>query len=107
MRLVLCTIPASAAKELATKVVEEGLAACANITPKVESVYIWEGELQQDEEALMFIKTTDAGVAGLTQRIKELHPYDVPEIICIEVGENEGNPDYLKWVAASVKKEIP
>jgi periplasmic divalent cation tolerance protein len=102
MRLVISTIPAGAAKDLAGKIVGERLAACVNIAPKVESVYIWEGKLEREAEALMLIKTTAAAIERLTRRIKELHPYTVPEIISIEIKDDEGNPDYLKWVNDSV-----
>lgn len=102
MRLILSTIPAGKALELAKKIVEERLAACVNIAPKVESVYVWEGKLECEEEALMFIKTTEAAVERLTSRIKELHPYTVPEIISLEIRGVEGNPDYLKWISEAI-----
>ncbi len=102
MRLVIATAPVDAANDLATKLVEAHLAACVNIVPKVKSVYIWEGKLENDEEALLLIKTTAEGVAPLTKRLKELHPYDVPEIISFEIKKGEGNPDYLAWVEKMV-----
>ncbi len=102
MRLILCTAPEEAAGAIAKTVVEEKLAACVNITPAVTSVYVWEGKLEEDTEAMMFIKTTAAKVNSLAARIKALHPYDVPEIITLNINTDEGNPDYLKWVGESV-----
>ena len=102
MRLLISTAPVDGAKEIAKKIVEEGHAACVNIVPKVESIYIWKGVLEDDTEAMMFIKTDSSKVGPLTERIKELHPYDVPEIISLSINEGEGNDDYLKWVRSSV-----
>ncbi len=102
MRLVVSTTTRDTAQQLAKILVEERLAACVNIIPKLTSVYIWEGKLQEDEEALLLVKTTSAGVERLCTRLRELHSYDVPEIITLNVNKNEGNPDYLRWVAEQV-----
>ena len=102
MRLIISTVPQDAAKELAKNIVSEGLAACVNIVPAVQSIYIWKGKLEDDMEALLFVKTTAATVARLTGRIKELHPYDVPEIISLSINDDEGNGDYLSWVRDAV-----
>ena len=102
MRLVIATAPADAAKDLARKLVEERLVACVNIVPKVQSIYRWEGKIEDDEEALMLIKTTSKMIAPVSSRLKELHPYDVPEIISLEIKKGEGNGDYLAWVEGEV-----
>ncbi len=104
MRLVISTAPVDKASELAHKIVGERLAACVNIVPKVRSIYTWKGAVEDDEEALMFIKTTADRVANLSARLKELHPYDVPEIVSLNINDNEGNPDYLAWVSDSVRQ---
>ena len=98
MRLVISTSKESDAPELAKILVEEKLAACVNVVPGATSYYTWEGKLEQDEESLLFIKTTAGAVQRLTARLRELHPYDVPEIISLEIRGDEGNGDYLKWV---------
>jgi periplasmic divalent cation tolerance protein len=98
MRLIIATAPGAAAPKLARKLVEEHLAACVNIVPQVRSIYYWEGKIEDEEEALMLIKTTSEKVDSLTMRLKEMHPYDVPEIISLEIQKNEGNSDYLGWV---------
>lgn len=96
-RLVLCTCPdQETALALAERLVEERLAACANLIPGIRSVYRWEGRVQQDTEILMTIKTSSQAVDRLVARIRELHPYQVPEIIAIPI--TEGSADYLNWV---------
>ncbi|MCP4606416.1 MAG: divalent-cation tolerance protein CutA [Proteobacteria bacterium] len=104
MRLVISTAPVDKAGELAHKLVGERLAACVNIVPKVRSIYTWKGVVEDDEEALMFIKTTPDRVQALSTRLKELHPYDVPEIVSLNLNDNEGNPDYLAWIKDSVRQ---
>ena len=66
------------AKRIARTLVSERLAACANIIPEVSSIYWWEGEVQDEQEAMLIIKTTQDKVDALEARIDELHPYDVP-----------------------------
>lgn len=103
MRLVIVTAPMESAAALGRTVVEEKLAACVNIVPKVRSIYTWQGKLEDTEEAMLFFKTTDEGQKDLSRRLKALHSYDVPEIITIEVKDTEGNLDYLNWVRDSVR----
>ena len=101
-RVVLVTAPVQEAKTIAKKVVEERLAACVNVVPKVESYYIWEGKLEEDSEALLIIKTVGHNLDALEKRVKELHSYDVPEFIAIQV--QEGSEEYLSWIDNVVKK---
>ncbi len=91
------------AEQLAEALVAERLAACVNILGPVASIYRWEGRVERDEEFLLFIKTTRAGIAPLQTRVLELHPYDTPEFLAFEVGA--GAPDYLAWVGAAVASE--
>ncbi len=102
MRLVISTVPVKEANRLATHLIEEKLAACVNIIPSATSIYIWKGKLEQDEEAILFIKTTTACVDRLSARLKALHPYDVPEIISLQIKDTEGNPAYLSWIKDTV-----
>lgn len=100
---VFCTVPDSdCAKNIAAKLVEEGLAACCNIIPGIQSVYMWEGQVEQGEELLLMIKCTVAGYARLESRLLELHPYDIPEILAQKVWR--GLDQYLNWVEQNVKK---
>jgi len=99
--LVLCTCPdENTAVQLAQTLVEKRLAACVNINGAIRSVYRWQGEIQQDQEALLMIKTTKNGWAKLEQTLLELHPYDVPEIIAVPI--SAGSKDYLNWVGENI-----
>ena len=102
MRLVISTAPPDRAAELARQLVQERLAACVNILPGARSIYRWQGEICDDREAVLLLKTEAARVAELTARLAELHPYDVPEVVSLEILAGEGNPDYLKWVRECV-----
>lgn len=95
--LVLCTCPAGeAAQTVAQTLVQERLAACVNILPGVVSVYVWQGVLENSAETLLLIKTTHALYPQLQARLRELHPYELPEIIALDI--NHGLPDYLNWI---------
>jgi periplasmic divalent cation tolerance protein len=84
------------ARRIARQLVTEKLAACANIVPAVESIYRWQGKIESGEETLVFFKTTSARYAAFQERLKSLHPYDVPEIIAWQIAD--GLPSYLSWV---------
>lgn len=96
--LVFSTFPdAAKAREVARMLVQEKLAACANLLPEVESIYHWKGELTASAETLVFFKTTSAAYPELEARLRASHPYEVPEIIALDI--TAGSPDYLRWVA--------
>jgi periplasmic divalent cation tolerance protein len=102
--LVLVTIPADfEAEPFARGLVETGVAACVNVLPPMLSVYRWEGELQSEEEQQVLIKTTSAAVPALWQRIRDLHPYDIPEFLVLPI--IDGNEAYLKWIRLNVLLE--
>jgi len=88
------------AGRIAEKLVEERLCACVNIIPKIRSVYRWQGEICDEPEVMMMAKTEATLSAALVSRVKELHSYEVPEIICIPI--QTGSGEYLDWIAASV-----
>lgn len=97
VQLVYCTCPEAAiASRIAETLVSEGLAACVSQLSGVQSVYRWRGEIERDVEVLLLIKTVDSRFDALAARVRELHPYDVPEIISVPV--TRGLPDYLQWV---------
>ena len=102
MRVVLCTCPADEAKLLAHQLVEERLIACANILPGVTSVYRWEGAVCEDNETLLVMKTSAERILELTERIRALHSYEVPEVIALPLVPDEGNPAYLSWLLEQV-----
>jgi periplasmic divalent cation tolerance protein len=97
--VVLCTAPPDGAAAIARTLVKESLAACVNVAP-VRSYFVWEGKLAEDGEELMIIKSEQRMVQALTKRIKELHSYQVPEIIVLPI--KEGDEAYLRWLAESV-----
>lgn len=97
--VVLCTAPPGGAAGIARALVEERLAACVNVAP-VRSYFVWEGKLAEEGEELMIIKSEQRMVQALTKRIKELHSYQVPEIIVLPI--KGGDEDYLRWMAESV-----
>ncbi len=88
------------AARIAKKLVEERLCACVNIVPKIRSVYRWQGEICDEPEVMMIAKTEAALSAALVSRVKELHTYEVPEIICLPI--QTGSGEYLDWIEASV-----
>lgn len=101
--VVLVTVPdADVGIELAHVLVEEGLAACGNVLPGLTSVYRWKGEIHQDPESLVILKTTKASLGALEERVVELHPYDVPEFLALPV--TFGHVPYLRWVNGEVGK---
>lgn len=100
----VCLITASSAEEartLAYGLVESGIAACVNQVPGITSVYTWEGKVEESQEILLIAKTRTNHVQGLIDKVKELHTYDVPEVIALPIGH--GNPDYLRWINESVR----
>ena len=101
VRVVLVTCPhAEAAATLARTLVEERLAACGNVLPGLRSIYRWEGEVLDEPEVLLLLKTTAARFEALHERVLALHPYQVPEVISLAV--EAGHAPYLEWVAGGV-----
>jgi len=98
--LVLTTLPADAdAAVFARTLVSERLAACVNLLAPMESVYRWEGDVQRDAERQLIMKTTRARVDALWQRVRELHPYEVPEFLVLPIAD--GSDAYLRWLGES------
>ena len=98
--LVITNLPdAESARALATKLVEQRLAACANILSPCLSIYRWEGRLEEAEEVPLLIKTSAPRYAALEEAIRAYHPYELPEIVAVRI--DRGLPDYLLWLAAS------
>jgi periplasmic divalent cation tolerance protein len=95
--LVLVTVPdAETGVRIGRILVEEHLAACVNLVPGLRSIYRWQGQLQDDNEALCLIKSRSTLYDRLRQRVEELHPYQVPEVI--GVVPDAGNSPYLRWI---------
>ncbi|MBF0125455.1 MAG: divalent-cation tolerance protein CutA [Magnetococcales bacterium] len=101
MLLVWCSVANdSEAQRLAETVVNERLAACVHLFPSGRSIYLWQGALHHDAEVMLLIKTQRALYPLLEQRLRELHTYQVPEILA--VGVEQGLPAYLAWVADTI-----
>jgi periplasmic divalent cation tolerance protein len=98
---VTTTLPnEAAAQQVGARLVEERLAACAQVLGPVSSTYRWKGKIERAGEWYCNLKTTKMRLSALKKRIRELHPYEVPEIIAIRI--QEGDADYLKWIEAEV-----
>lgn len=90
------------AGRLATALVERRVAACVNVLPGVRSIYRWQGAVQDDRELLLLVKTTRARLDDATAAIKELHPYEVPEIVALEAASVADA--YASWLADCVRR---
>jgi periplasmic divalent cation tolerance protein len=97
--VVLCTAPPGGADKIAGALVEEGLAACVNVST-VRSYFIWRGKPSNEREELMMIKTEQRLADKVMARIKELHSYELPEIIALPI--IAGDEGYLQWISRSV-----
>ena len=91
---------AEKAAALARELVGRRLAACVNVIPQVRSFYRWEGEVQDDPEHLLVIKTTAEGVDSLRAALLDLHSYDTPELVVLHI--EDGSAAYLDWIGESV-----
>ena len=101
--LVLTTIAADAdGAALARTLVEERLAACVNVLPAMTSVYRWKGQIEQDREQQLVIKTTMDRLPALEARVRELHAYELPEFLVIAA--DDGSAAYLAWRDDSVRR---
>jgi len=85
------------AKRLARVLVEEKLAACVNILPIVESLYWWKDKIESSKEWMLVVKTQGKMVNRVVKRVKEIHSYEVPEVIALPIVQ--GNKDYLQWIS--------
>ena len=90
------------AQKIAHAIVQEGKAACVNILPGMRSVYHWGEKLRDDPEILLLIKSTGENFEQIRKRIRELHSYDVPEVIAVPI--TAGDPDYLNWLHTQVSR---
>jgi periplasmic divalent cation tolerance protein len=96
--LGLSTFPDRAtAQRISNQLVTEKFAACANILPALESIYRWKEEIETSAETLVFFKLSEDRQSAFQEKLRSLHPYEVPEIIFVPV--SGGSPDYLRWVA--------
>lgn len=90
------------ARDIGRYLVESRLAACVNILDQMNAMYIWQGEFQDDQEAVMIAKTTQDKVPELIEAVKARHSYEVPCIVALPIVD--GSPDFLKWIAGQVTR---
>lgn len=100
--IVLCTTNSKdSAKQIAKTLISAKLAACVNLVDKIDSIYRWKGEIVEDSEVLMIIKTQKALFENLKNKIEEIHPYETPEIISFDI--SEGSKPYLDWISENTR----
>ncbi len=92
------------ARNVGKALVESKLAACVNIIDGMNSMYMWEGELQDDREVVLIAKTAENRVQDLIAKVKSVHSYDCPCILSIPV--EGGNPDFVDWISNEVKRNV-
>lgn len=101
--MVLVTCPATESEKLARALVEERLAACVNIVDNVRSIYLWKGNLCNETEHLLVIKSNRSVWAGMCATVRSLHPYEVPEIIALPI--EEGSKQYMEWLNSCINSK--
>jgi periplasmic divalent cation tolerance protein len=100
--LTLSTFPdAETARRISTQLVTEKFAACANVLPGVESIYRWKEKIESGNETLVFFKVSEERQQAFQDKLRSLHPYEVPEIISCNI--DGGLPEYLRWVIGSCR----
>lgn len=103
--MVFCTCADNeTAEQLSRSLVEQQLAACVNILPKIRSIYCWQGRVEAEDEVLMLIKTTDQRYPALETWLLEQHPYEVPEIVALQADRVAAG--YKAWVEAGVLRDM-
>ena len=100
--VLITTSSLDEAKRIGTSLIDNKLAACTNIISSVESIFRWQGEVCNEKEAMLIVKTRRGIFNDLQSKVKELHSYDVPEIIALPI--LDGNSDYLKWLDSSINQ---
>lgn len=102
-RILFSTVDSEeAALQIARRLVDERLAACVSIIPNVTSVYKWKGAREEAREYLLVVKTSSERLDALILRLREIHPYEVPEAIAFSV--EKGDPPYLDWLASATQE---
>ena len=87
-------------KKIAKKLLEEKIAACINIIPTIESIYLWKGKIEQDSESIMLVKTKSEMVEEVIKRVEELHSYEIPCVL--EITVNKGSKNYIEWMKSEL-----
>ena len=93
------------ARKISRELVDSALVACANIIPAVESIYYWKEKVETSAESLAIFKMSAACYSEFESRLRALHPYDVPEVVRLDVAG--GSADYLRWIGESCSRSLP
>jgi len=102
--VALVTVPnRETGQKIAEALVTEKLAACVNLIPGIFSIYRWQGQVEREPEELLVIKTRRSLTEQLVQRVKEFHPYSVPEVIALPI--TAGSETYLNWLQAETRND--
>jgi periplasmic divalent cation tolerance protein len=99
--IYITTSGASESKKIARKLLKEKLVACTNIIPEIDSIYLWKGEIEEAKESLLIAKTQSDKVGILIKRVEEIHSYDIPCILQIQV--KKGSKNYLDWMESELE----
>ena len=99
--IYITTSDSEEAKQIAKNLLEEKMIACANIIPVMESIYWWEGELEEDVESILLVKTSSKLVDKVIDRVKEIHSYQTP--CALELQIKNGSKEYLEWLDSALK----
>jgi periplasmic divalent cation tolerance protein len=100
--LIFITCPnRKSAEKISKSLLKKGLVACINIIPRIKSMYWWEGKIEKSFETLLIIKTKDELFNSVKKEVIKLHPYKVPEVICVRI--SKGYEKYLKWIKEVTK----
>ncbi|NWX62351.1 CUTA protein, partial [Promerops cafer] len=91
------------AKDIARAIMDKKLAAYVNILPKSSALYFWKGELEESTEILLLVKTRTSKIGELSNYVRSIHPFEIPEIISLPI--DQGNPLYLKWIEENVPRD--
>ncbi|NXL99821.1 CUTA protein, partial [Tyrannus savana] len=91
------------AKDIARAIMDKKLAAQVNILPKSSALYFWKGELEESTEILLIVKTRTSKIGELSNYVRSIHPFEIPEIISLPI--DQGNPLYLKWIEENVPRD--
>ena len=103
VKIALVTCPPEDANRLARALVSEKVAACVNLMPNVSSVYRWDGDIQEDAESLLIIKTSTDRIQALRAAVSRLHTYDTPEFLVVDTDSAQSSPDYISWVIENTR----
>lgn len=104
MIMMIVSVPVDAAENIAKKLLSKRIAGCVQILKSVESIYIWKGKLETADESILFVKLPKKNKSAAQEIIKEVHPYEVPEILSVDVSSNE---DYRRWLYAAASDKWP